>query len=91
MRQGRLIERWKTFAKISHNLDMYYEVDNFTDPWKKPETAVLHHGNCKGSQYWYAWVPVLARYYNVVRLDARGLGRSTVPPPGYQWRRTTPW
>ena len=73
------------FAKISDDLDMYYEVDNFTDPWTKPETAVLHHGNCKGSQYWYRWVPLLARHYNVVRLDARGLGRSTVPPPGYTW------
>ncbi len=73
------------FAKIADDLDMYYEVDDFTDPWRKPETIVLHHGNCKSTRFWYAWVPVLAHYYKVVRLDARGLGRSTVPPPGYQW------
>jgi len=73
------------FAKISNDLEMYYEVDNFTDPWKKPETIVLHHGNCKSTKFWYRWVPILARHYNVVRLDARGLGRSTVPPPGYKW------
>ena len=73
------------FAKLSDDLDMYYEVDDFTDPWKKPKTIVLHHGNCKSTRFWYAWVPILARHYKVVRLDARGLGRSTVPPPGYKW------
>ena len=73
------------FAKISDDLDMYYEIDDFTDPWTKPETIVLHHGNCKSTRFWYRWVPILARHYKVVRLDARGLGRSSVPPPGYQW------
>jgi 3-oxoadipate enol-lactonase len=73
------------YARIAEDLDMHYEVDDFTDPWKKPETIVLHHGNCKSTRFWYAWVPVLARHYNVVRLDARGLGLSTVPPPGYNW------
>jgi len=73
------------FAKTSDDLEMYYEVDDFTDPWTKPETIVLHHGNCKSTRFWYRWVPILARHYKVVRLDARGLGRSSVPPPGYQW------
>ena len=73
------------FAKISDDLEMYYEVDDFTDPWTKPETIVLHHGNCKSTRFWYRWVPALARHYKVVRLDARGLGQSSVPPPGYQW------
>jgi pimeloyl-ACP methyl ester carboxylesterase len=73
------------FAAISKDLEMYYEVDNFTDPWRKAETIVMHHGNAKSSRYWYAWVPILARHYNVVRLDARGLGRSSLPPPGYRW------
>ncbi len=36
------------FAKLSDDLEMYYEVDNFTDPWKKPETVVLHHGTLLG-------------------------------------------
>jgi pimeloyl-ACP methyl ester carboxylesterase len=47
--------------------------------------VVLHHGNAKNGRLWYAWVPLLARQYRVVRLDARGFGRSTVPPPGYDW------
>ena len=66
------------FAKTSDDLEMYYEVDDFTDPWTKPETIVLHHGNCKSTRFWYRWVPILARHYKVVRLDARGLGRSSV-------------
>jgi pimeloyl-ACP methyl ester carboxylesterase len=73
------------FARLSDDLDMYYEIDNFTDPWTKPETVVFHHGNCKGSHFWYRWVPIIARHYNVVRLDARGYGKSTVPAAGYKW------
>src|SRR6185436_5840484 len=73
------------FAKLADDLDMYYEVNDYTDPWTKPETIVMHHGNCKSSRFWYRWVPVLARRYRVVRLDARGYGRSTVPPPSYKW------
>ena len=73
------------FAKIDDTLEMFYEDDNFSDPWRKPETVVLHHGNSKNTKLWYAWVPLLARQYRVIRLDARGFGRSTVPPEGYDW------
>jgi pimeloyl-ACP methyl ester carboxylesterase len=72
-------------AKLDNTLDMYYEDDDYTDPWRTPETVVMHHGNAKNSQLWYAWVPLLGRQYRVVRLDARGFGRSTVPPEGYKW------
>ena len=73
------------FARIDYSLEMYYEDDDFTDPWRPAETVVLHHGNAKNSKLWYAWVPLLARSYRVIRLDARGFGRSTVPPAGYRW------
>ena len=72
-------------AKLDESLEMYYEDDDYTDPWRNPETVVLHHGNAKSSRLWYAWVPLLARQYRVVRLDARGFGRSSLPPEGYQW------
>ena len=72
-------------AKLPGDLEMYYEDDAYTDPWRTPETLVLHHGNAKNSQLWYGWVPLLARQYRVIRVDARGFGRSTVPPPGYDW------
>lgn len=64
---------------------IYYQVDDFTDPWLSPETIFFHHGHGRSSRFWYSWVPLLARDYRVVRIDARGFGRSTVPPPDYPW------
>src|SRR5579871_6554372 len=66
---------------------MRYEDDDFTDPWRAPdvETIVLQHGNAKSAKMWHAWVPLLANDYRVVRLNARGFGGSSAPPPGHQW------
>ena len=72
-------------AQLPGDLLMHYEDDDFTDPWSSPETVILHHGNAKNARLWYAWVPLLAREFRVIRVDARGFGRSTVPPPGYPW------
>ena len=75
-------------APLAGDLEMYYDDDNFTDPWRDPETVetiVLHHGNAKSGRLWYAWPPLLARQYRVIRVDMRGFGRSTVPEPGYDW------
>ena len=72
-------------AQLPGDLHMYYEDDDFTDPWTTAETVILHHGNAKNSRLWYAWVPLLARDYRVIRIDARGFGRSSIPAPGYQW------
>lgn len=75
-------------ATLAGDLEMYYDDDNYTDPWREPgsvETIVLHHGNAKNGRLWYAWPPLLARQYRVIRVDARGFGRSTVPEPGYDW------
>ena len=72
-------------VQLPGDLVMHYEDDNFTDPWSSPETVILHHGNAKSSRLWYGWVPLLARDYRVIRVDARGFGRSTVPAPGYPW------
>ena len=72
-------------ADLPGDLSMYYEDDDFTDPWARPDTVILHHGNAKNARLWYAWVPLLARDFRVIRLDARGFGRSSVPAPGYPW------
>jgi 3-oxoadipate enol-lactonase len=72
-------------ADLADDLQMYYEDDEFTDPWSKAETVILHHGNAKNARLWYAWVPLLARDYRVIRVDARGFGRSSIPASGYQW------
>lgn len=71
--------------RLDDGSEMFYTIDDFTDPWKEAETVVLHHGMAKNHRLWYAWVPVLAAHYRVVRFDARGMGQSAVPGPGYPW------
>ena len=65
--------------RVSPELEMHYRVDDFTDPWTKPATMLLLHGNAESGAVWYGWVPHLARYYRVVRPDMRGHGQSDVP------------
>ena len=50
---------------IPPNLDLYYLVDDYTDPWCTPETILLLHGNAESSAAWYAWVPQLAHRYRL--------------------------
>src|SRR4051812_38639240 len=73
------------FAKLAGSLEMYYEDHCFADPWRDVSTVILHHGYAKNSRHWYAWVPLLARHHRVIRFDARGAGKSSVPSPGYDW------
>ncbi len=56
---------------------LYYEVDDYTDPWRNAPTIVLQHGFARSSKFWYQWVPYLSRFYKVIRSDLRGLGRSS--------------
>jgi 3-oxoadipate enol-lactonase len=69
----------------STDLDMYYQSDDFTDPWRQPQTILMLHGNAESGLAWYAWVPKLARQYRVVRPDMRGFGESTAMPREYPW------
>jgi pimeloyl-ACP methyl ester carboxylesterase len=73
------------FATIDPTLEMYYQETDFADPWRPHETVILHHGNMKNHRLWYAWVPVIAREFCVITLDARGFGQSTVPEAPYPW------
>jgi 3-oxoadipate enol-lactonase len=57
-----------------------YYVDDFTDPWKAPQTLLLLHAAMGHAKRWYAAVPTLCRHYRVLRLDLRGHGDSQVPP-----------
>jgi hypothetical protein len=38
----------------------YYELDDFTDPWKEAETIVIQHGLGRNARFWYHWVPLSA-------------------------------
>src|SRR6202163_2214697 len=64
--------------------DFFYREDWFGEPWRKPETAVLIHGNAESSIVWYAWMPRVAQESRVLRPDLPGLGRSRIPA-GFEW------
>src|ERR1017187_5792306 len=71
--------------RIAPGVEMHYLVDDFSDPWRKPEAVLLLHGNNESSAAWYGWVPHLARRYAVVRPDMRGFGASTPMPRNFPW------
>ena len=71
--------------RLDDGAELYYTIDNFTDPWREAETVVFHHGMAKNHGLWYGWIPTLAAHYRVIRFDARGMGQSTVPEPGYSF------
>ena len=73
------------FVTLDDGCQLFYKVDDFTDPWETPETVVLHHGMAKNHKLWYGWIPIIARHYRVIRFDMRGMGQSSVPEPGYPW------
>ena len=62
-------------------LQLAYYVDDFTDPWRKPDTVLLLQAAMGNSQRWFQWVPPLSRRYRVARLDLRGHGNSRIPKP----------
>jgi len=73
-----------TSASNASAEDFFYRDDWFGEPWRKPETAVLIHGNAESSIVWYAWLPRMGQEFRVLRPDLPGLGRSRIPA-GFEW------
>jgi 3-oxoadipate enol-lactonase len=67
------------------DLQLHYRIDDFTVPWRLPETVLLLHGNAESELAWYAWAPILGRHFRVVRPDMRGFGQSTAMPADFPW------
>lgn len=65
--------------------ELAYFIDDFTDPWREAATVLMVHGLAESSESWRAWVPHLARDYEVVRIDLRGYGQSTAMPADHAW------
>lgn len=66
------------FIKRSGQPTLQYDLDDFTDEWKKAPVLILQHGFGRSSNLWYRWVPYLSRFFRVVRPNLRGLGKSPV-------------
>ena len=71
--------------RVSPDCALHYVVDDYTDPWREPQTILMLHGNAESGAAWFGWVPHLARHYRVVRPDMRGFGASTPMPRDFSW------
>jgi len=71
--------------RVSRDCELHYLVDDYTDPWRAPETILMLHGNAESGVAWFGWVPHLARRFRVVRPDMRGFGASTPMPRDFPW------
>jgi pimeloyl-ACP methyl ester carboxylesterase len=65
------------YLDVSPTQRLFYEIDEWTDAWKKPEAVVMIHGFTENTSAYRAWVPHLARNYRVIRVDQLGFGRSS--------------
>ena len=75
----------KDFLEVEPHVRLRYRLDDYTDPWRTPQTVVCVHGFGESGEGWRAWVPHLARDFRVVRIDQRGFGESTAMPDDFDW------
>ena len=59
-----------------HDTQLYYDIDDYTDPWRTPKSVLMIHGFTESTPAWRRWVPGLARDYRVIRYDQLGFGQS---------------
>ena len=71
--------------RVTADCELHYVVDDYSDPWREPESILMLHGNAESGAAWFGWVPHLARRYRVVRPDMRGFGASTPMPRDFPW------
>lgn len=64
--------------------ELFYREDWFGEPWRRPEPAVLIHGNDESSIVWFGWVPRMGQEFRLLRPDLPGFGRSKIPA-GFEW------
>ncbi|MGZ5167927.1 MAG: alpha/beta fold hydrolase [Burkholderiales bacterium] len=65
------------YLQLNSDTRIFYEVDDWTDPWTTPESVVMIHGFTECTEAWRAWVPHLGRRYRVIRFDQHGFGKSS--------------
>ncbi len=70
------------YFATSDSVRIHYTIDDFAPPWKPRDTVLLLHAAMGSMNRMYAWVPVLAAQYRVVRWDMRGHGLSQIPAEG---------
>lgn len=71
--------------RITPDLEMVYELDDYTNPWEPSDVVLFLHGVSDNGGTWFGWVPHFARRFRTLRPDMRGFGRSTAMPTDYRW------
>ena len=51
------------YLDLPPDLKLYYTIDDYTDPWAKPDTVLFVHGANENTDAWRPWMPHLSRYY----------------------------
>jgi len=74
--------------RMPDGCNIHFRLDDYTDPWTRPEAVVFLHGNAESGLAWYGWVPHFARHFKVIRPDMRGFGDSSPMPADYNWSAT---
>ena len=69
--------------RLDEDVELHYEDDDFTDPWRSAPVMLLQHGFSRSGRFWYSWVPLLGREFRILRPDMRGMGRSTMAEERY--------
>lgn len=65
-------------AKVAPDVEIYYEVEGEGAP------LLLLSGTGYDHTFWSGQLPAFRREYRCIVLDNRGVGQSSVPPPGYR-------
>jgi pimeloyl-ACP methyl ester carboxylesterase len=68
-----------TFVDLFNGQTDYYEVDDFTDPWKSniSEIVVFQPGILRHTEFVYHLVPLMSREVRFIRRDLRGHGKAS--------------
>ena len=62
------------------DIDLYYELVDFTEPWKAgPAAVVFIHGLGGDHTMWLHQVPAFCAHFPTITLDLRGHGQSSHP------------
>ncbi|KAF2267662.1 alpha/beta-hydrolase [Lojkania enalia] len=69
----------RTYVRHPNGQRSHYISNSFVDPWKPHEAILIQHGFGRHAEFWYHWIPVLSRKYQVIRRDLRGHGFSSYP------------
>jgi len=78
----------RTYIRHPNGQRTHYIWNSFADPWKPHDTILIQHGFARHAEFWYHWIPILSRQYNVIRRDLRGHGHSSFREVGEGYEYT---